>query len=325
MKRRLVLILILPMVALLVVIAVTHSAMAGGGGGRGRYVIEEDGGGVVIEEEAFQLKLEARADDGELACFGRVDGVCSKTLGDVLAGITSKADKMAAIAKQVADAAIAKDVADAARDSARRTDMEQATEAARAAEVWSAATWTTQSYRDAGQDANVVRDAQEFEARRVALAAQVKRDEQAARDAQTARDAQVAQEDQVVRDAVARDAQRVLDAQALREGELLRFAQAARNAGSAQIAQAAAVTLYQHCDYGGYSVRLLPGNYDLHDLERLGVKNEDISSIKFEGGTRAVLYEHGGFQGRSLDLTSDVSCLVNHAFNDILSSIIVWG
>lgn len=216
--------MILPMVALLVVIAVvSYPAVAMG-------MTAGGDGGDVIEEEAFQLKLEARADDGELACFGKIDGVCGRTMGQVLSTVTSKTDKMAAIAKEHEADIAAKEVADAARESARRTDMAQATEAARAAEVWSAATWTTQSYRDAGQDAQVVRDAQEFEARRIALAAQVKRDEQAARDAQAAREAQVARDAQAVRDAVARDAQRVLDAQAARDVESLRYAQAARQA-----------------------------------------------------------------------------------------------
>jgi hypothetical protein len=85
-----------------------------------------------------------------------------------------------------------------------------------------------------------------------------------------------------------------------------------------------AVTLYQHCDYGGYKVRLTPGNYDLGDLVRLGVRNDDVSAISFEGGARAALFEHGGYGGKRWDLSFNVSCFVSYGFNDILSSIKVW-
>ena len=82
--------------------------------------------------------------------------------------------------------------------------------------------------------------------------------------------------------------------------------------------------LYQHCDYQGYQIRLSPGHYDLGTLNQLGMQNDDISAISFENGARAALFEHAGYQGRRWDLSGNVSCFVQHGFNDILSSIIVY-
>ncbi len=87
------------------------------------------------------------------------------------------------------------------------------------------------------------------------------------------------------------------------------------NAYSQCVNRDRSVTLYQHCDYGGYSVRLTPGNYDLNALQARGVWNDDVSSITFQGGASATLFEHN-FSGRQWDLSNNVSCFVQYGFND---------
>ena len=81
------------------------------------------------------------------------------------------------------------------------------------------------------------------------------------------------------------------------------------------------ITLYQHCDYGGYAVRLGAGAYMLGDLQQRGVRNDDISSVRVSDTARAILYEHEGKRGRSLLLRGSLPCLVDQRFNDILSSV----
>lgn len=80
-------------------------------------------------------------------------------------------------------------------------------------------------------------------------------------------------------------------------------------------------TVYQHCDYKGYKVNLAPGNYDLKDLARRGIRNDDLSSIRVRAGYEITVYQHHHFTGRSLKFRSSDKCLVNNGFNDIISSI----
>jgi hypothetical protein len=80
-------------------------------------------------------------------------------------------------------------------------------------------------------------------------------------------------------------------------------------------------TVFQDCNYGGYSAGLVAGDYTLSQLEALGVSNDDISSVKVVVGYEVILYSDDNFQGTSDTLTTDNSCLVGINFNDITSSI----
>ena len=84
------------------------------------------------------------------------------------------------------------------------------------------------------------------------------------------------------------------------------------------------ISLYQHCNYGGYSISLTAGEYRLNDLQtKPGFKNDDISSIIFnqKNTLKAILYEHDNFSGQVFELTDNNSCFINNNFNDKLSSI----
>jgi hypothetical protein len=86
-------------------------------------------------------------------------------------------------------------------------------------------------------------------------------------------------------------------------------------------AQAADVSIYQHCNFQGYRIDLPQGNLDMNRLMSMGMKNDDISSIRVNPGAKAVIYQHAGFRGAAKTITSNVSCLVGANFNDIVSSI----
>lgn len=84
-------------------------------------------------------------------------------------------------------------------------------------------------------------------------------------------------------------------------------------------------TFYTDCDYSGQSSSLGPGRYD---LPQMGIPNDSLSSVRVPSGLKVTIFEHGGFQGRTLELTSDEACLVNRNkdglnFNDVTSGIVV--
>ena len=84
------------------------------------------------------------------------------------------------------------------------------------------------------------------------------------------------------------------------------------------------ITFYEHCGYQGRSVSIPNGRHTLASLRALGVKNDDISSIRVTPGNVVAVYQHDSFGGRRLDFRRDVACLVDQGFNDLLSSAIVW-
>merc|ERR1711868_245183 len=71
------------------------------------------------------------------------------------------------------------------------------------------------------------------------------------------------------------------------------------------------ITLYQHCNYGGYGINLAPGSYNMNTLIAKGMKNDDLSSVGIHGGCRAILYQHINFGGASMTKDSDDSCFTN--------------
>merc|ERR1712178_100683 len=71
------------------------------------------------------------------------------------------------------------------------------------------------------------------------------------------------------------------------------------------------ITLYQHCNYGGYGINLAPGSYNMNTLIAKGMKNDDLSSVRIHGSRRAILYQHINFGGASMTKDSDDSCFTN--------------
>merc|ERR1712196_728961 len=71
------------------------------------------------------------------------------------------------------------------------------------------------------------------------------------------------------------------------------------------------ITLYQHCNYGGYGINLAPGSYNMNTFIAKGMKNDDLSSVRIHGSCRAILYQHINFGGASMTKDSDDSCFTN--------------
>merc|ERR1711939_1177199 len=71
------------------------------------------------------------------------------------------------------------------------------------------------------------------------------------------------------------------------------------------------VSVFQHCNYGGYRINLKPGSYNMHQLKRMGMRNDDLSSIQVHGRCVAKLYQHWNFGGRVMTKTRSDSCFTN--------------
>lgn len=93
--------------------------------------------------------------------------------------------------------------------------------------------------------------------------------------------------------------------------------------GNSNNKQNGTITLYQHCNFTGYAVTLKPGRYQLDTLKKLGVRNDDVSSVKVSGNAKVKLYQHDLFRGKKIALDKSEKCLVGLRFNDVLSSAIV--
>lgn len=79
--------------------------------------------------------------------------------------------------------------------------------------------------------------------------------------------------------------------------------------------------VFQDCNYGGYSATLPIGSYNTQALQALGVRDNDISSIRVPAGYKVTLYNNDNFTGSSIERTQDDGCFVSANFNDVASSI----
>ncbi|UYZ63103.1 beta/gamma crystallin-related protein [Hymenobacter weizhouensis] len=71
----------------------------------------------------------------------------------------------------------------------------------------------------------------------------------------------------------------------------------------------AAVTLYRDCNYTGVTAPLPVGSYTASDLERLGIGNNNLSSLRVRRGYEVVLFDGDNFTGRSITITANTACL----------------
>lgn len=80
------------------------------------------------------------------------------------------------------------------------------------------------------------------------------------------------------------------------------------------------VTFYEHRDYGGWAVTLQEGSYTCSQLGALGIKNDELTSIKVPSGYKVILYYDDNFQGATKEFTADTE-YVGDDFNDKTSSV----
>ncbi|HEY6557009.1 MAG TPA: beta/gamma crystallin-related protein [Polyangiaceae bacterium] len=92
---------------------------------------------------------------------------------------------------------------------------------------------------------------------------------------------------------------------------------------SVRIEKVPQARFFQHCNYLGYQVALGEGSYDASALAARGITNNDLSSLQVPWGFEAVLYDGDSFTGDSRILTAEKGCLVDSAFNDRTSSLII--
>merc|ERR1712164_156271 len=71
------------------------------------------------------------------------------------------------------------------------------------------------------------------------------------------------------------------------------------------------VTVFQHCNYGGYRINLPPGRYGMNDLIRRGMRTDDLSSVQVHGHCTATMYEHAWFNGGRMVKTGNDNCFTN--------------
>merc|ERR1712199_90587 len=79
------------------------------------------------------------------------------------------------------------------------------------------------------------------------------------------------------------------------------------------------VSVFQHCNYGGYRINLKPGSYNMHQLKSMGMRNDDLSSVQVHGNCKATMYEHWNFTGKSKSWTRHDSCFTNDHMMSLLS------
>lgn len=81
--------------------------------------------------------------------------------------------------------------------------------------------------------------------------------------------------------------------------------------------------VYQHYYFNGYSAALEMGEYRLSDLQALGVKNNDLSSIKVPEGLSVQLFDGDNFTGTKTVYDDDHQGFPQGSVNDTTTSIIV--
>merc|ERR1712072_546567 len=84
--------------------------------------------------------------------------------------------------------------------------------------------------------------------------------------------------------------------------------------------------VYQHCNFGGYKKVL---HHSTNWVRKMGIKNDDLSSIKVPAGKCVTLYQHAHYRGKAWKICGarTVKCFVHHkmlggkSWNDQVSSI----
>ncbi len=80
-------------------------------------------------------------------------------------------------------------------------------------------------------------------------------------------------------------------------------------------------TVYQNCDYSGYSVSLCVGTYNLEQFKKKGIRNNDISSFQVSSGYIIEFFDGDNLEGQSLRKIGSTSCLENEGWNDKTTSL----
>jgi len=83
------------------------------------------------------------------------------------------------------------------------------------------------------------------------------------------------------------------------------------------------ITLYTECNYRGRAINVAEGEFTTDMLQKLGIANNSISSIRVSAGFQVELFENDFYRGSSGTLRQNDSCLIDDRFNDTISSLVV--
>ena len=93
------------------------------------------------------------------------------------------------------------------------------------------------------------------------------------------------------------------------------------SSSSSSVATGDVVTVYADANYSGASANLPIGQYTLADLQRLGISNDSITSIKLPLGYKVTVFQDDNFAGSNKVYSDTQPQLVT--WNDRISSIII--
>lgn len=83
------------------------------------------------------------------------------------------------------------------------------------------------------------------------------------------------------------------------------------------------VTVYADCNYKGVSAKLTVGDYNLAQLKKFGLANNEISSARVPKGMSLMVYENDFLRGAVGTATGDIACLDSGSFGGKVSSVSV--
>ena len=82
------------------------------------------------------------------------------------------------------------------------------------------------------------------------------------------------------------------------------------------------VYLYEHINYKGYELHIKSeGDFNMNDLLSMGIKNDDISSLRIVGDFEVEMYEHINFNGNKYTSRNSIDDFRILGWNDRMTSI----
>jgi len=96
---------------------------------------------------------------------------------------------------------------------------------------------------------------------------------------------------------------------------------AAAVSGATASAKGNPALVYTGCNFRGKGARLPPGEYMAADLEKLGIADNAIASIRAPRGMQVQIFTNDFLRGRSAVVTGDESCLQGSRFEGEISSV----
>ncbi|MCU4163644.1 C2 family cysteine protease [Carboxylicivirga caseinilyticus] len=82
-------------------------------------------------------------------------------------------------------------------------------------------------------------------------------------------------------------------------------------------------TVFESCNYDGFTASLPVGTYELAQLRKKGLRNDQISSVKVNSGYIVTFFDEDNFSGESVVKIGQTNCLSSSDLNDRVTSLII--